>query len=121
MTIVIEKLSAEFHDEMVATYEEAKEKCQYNAARFLQMLAEHGGVVTARRLLATGSAFQTGLTELYMCRRLDLSVEAKVLIFKYEPLFSEEIRRTAKKRLLQHNFDVDGWLARNSEGPDSLR
>jgi hypothetical protein len=105
-----EPLAMEFHQELYSTYIEAKEKCGYNATRFLQMLGEHDGVETARRLLATGSAMQTGLEELWLCGRLDISVEAKVLLPKYRPLFSDEIRDTARKRLLDHKFDVDSWL-----------
>ena len=84
------KLAAEFDQEMYATYIEAKKECKYNATRFFQMLGEHGGVETARRLLATGSAMQTGLEELWLCKRLDLSVEAKVLLPKYQHLFSDD-------------------------------
>jgi hypothetical protein len=74
-----ERLAIEFQEELLDAHREAKIKCRYNATRFFQMLEEHGGVETARRLLATGTIAQTGLTELWKCQRLDLSVEAKVL------------------------------------------
>jgi len=95
----IEKLEIEFEEELRDAYHEAKTKCGYNAMRFVRMLAQHGGVETARRLLDTGSKAQTGLTTLWQCQRTDLSVEAKVLIPKYKALFSETLRRAAQKRL----------------------
>jgi hypothetical protein len=102
------KLAAEFEEEMYSTYREAKRVCKYNATRFLQMLGECGGVETARRLLATGSAMQTGLEELWLCNRLDLSVEAKVLLPKYQHLFSHELRRTAAERLRAYERSPGG-------------
>jgi hypothetical protein len=111
----LEKLANQFHEELLETYVEAKSRCKYNATRFLQMLEEHGGVETARRLLSAGSAMQTGLAELWKCGRLDISVEAKVLLPKYEPLFSAELRENASHRLQQYEFDIDSWLKRIQE------
>jgi hypothetical protein len=106
----MERLTAEFQEELLNAYIEAKTKYHYNATRFFQMLEEHGGVETARRLLATGTVAQTGLTELWNCQRLDLSVEAKVLIPKYALLFDEQLKDIARRRLIGHQFDVDAWL-----------
>jgi len=107
---LLDPLAAEFHEELLATYWEAKEKCHYNATRFLQMLQEHGGVETARRLLTTGPVAQSGLTELWLCERLHISVEAKVLLPKYRHLFDDEIRTAARKRLQEYGFDVNAWI-----------
>jgi hypothetical protein len=107
-----ERLTAEFEEELLNAYVEAKTKYHYNATRFFQMLEEYGGVETARRLLATGTITQTGLMELWKCQRLDLSVEAKVLIPKYAPLFGEKLKDIARGRLIGHQFDVDVWLKR---------
>ena len=103
-------MEIEFQQELIDAYTEAKTKYRYNPTRFIQMVNEHGGVDTARRLLDTGSAVQTGLVELWKCNRLDLSVEAKVLIPKYAPLFSTVIKDAARRRLRDHEFDVDAWL-----------
>jgi hypothetical protein len=45
-------LAARFDREMYRLYEEPK-KHGYNATYFLRMMREHGGVETARRLLAS--------------------------------------------------------------------
>jgi hypothetical protein len=64
---------------------------------FKGMVQEHGGVGTARRLLAK-SGPQTGLSRLCKLGRLDLSMEAIVLQDRFCPLFTdaeiEEARRT---------------------------
>jgi hypothetical protein len=106
----LERLANEFQQELLDTYTEAKIKCRYNASRFFQMLEEHGGVETARRLLSEGSVMQTGLAELWKCGRLDISVEAKVLIPKYQPLFSAALRDNAKRRLQEYRFDIEAWF-----------
>jgi hypothetical protein len=105
------RIDGEFQEELLNAYTEAKTKYKYNATRFIQMVSEHGGVETARRLLDTGSAaIQTGLYELWKCQRLDLSVEAKVLIPRYAQLFSSALKDTARRRLVDREFDVDTWL-----------
>jgi len=47
-------LEAEFEDALRGTYEAARKR-GYVAAYFLQMLEEHGGAETAKRLLAKAS------------------------------------------------------------------
>ena len=98
-------LTAKFHDAMLETYRLAKSDCGYKATYFLQMVTDFGGVEAAHRLLAsTGPA--TGLTELWLCGRLDLSVEAQVLRPEFAPLFSEEERSVAQTRLAKHSYAV---------------
>lgn len=70
---------------------------------FLQMLAEHGGVETARRLLAVKEP-QTGLFKLYELRLLHESMEAVVLQPKFRPLFTDEEINEARKRLADLDF-----------------
>jgi hypothetical protein len=65
---------------------------------FMRMLAEHGGVDTAKRLLASQEP-QTGLFELYDLGLLHVSMEAIVLQEKFRPLFSEEELAEAHRRL----------------------
>jgi hypothetical protein len=75
----------------------------YNATRFLQMLSEHGGLVTAKQLLWADKP-SDGFTTLWDHGRLDLTVEAHVLLPEYEDLFSESDRQRARDRLEQY-----GW------------
>ena len=100
-------LEKEFHQEMLAIYEKAKEACDYQPIRFLQMVHEHGGLNTAKRLLAKDEV-QSGLMTLWECRRLDLSMEALVLKPRFRSLFTLEELNTAKERLKAygyHQFD----------------
>jgi hypothetical protein len=114
------KLTNEFELELWAAYREAKLKYRFNATRFVQMMTEDGGVGTANRLLATGPvAVQTGLAELWQCGRLDLSVEAKVLIPKYRSLFPASLREIARRRLQDHEFDLKNWLSKGQ--PKNLK
>jgi hypothetical protein len=94
-----------FHQAMVHIYERAKKEAAYVATRFIQMVAEHGGLGAARQLLAASSVSE-GFTTLWEKRRLDLSVEFHVLLPEYRQLFTEEERRVARNRLLSHGFDV---------------
>lgn len=96
-------LEGEFHAAMVKLYETAKRELGYNATYFLGMISEHGGVEAARRLLATDKPSE-GFTTLWGSRRLDLSVEAHVLDPHFEPLFTGDERRTARRRLEQYGF-----------------
>jgi len=91
-------LEVDFHKEMMSIYEKAKAACDYKPIRFLQMIQEHGGVETAKRLLAKED-IQAGLTTLWECRRLDLSMEALVLKIRFQALFTQEEIATARDRL----------------------
>ena len=88
-------LADAFDREMMQVYLRAK-RIGYNATRFHQMLTQHGGVETARRLLPQMS---DGFTELWRRERLDLTVEALVLQPHWKSLFSENELETARERL----------------------
>ena len=47
----MDEVERRFHRAMVGIYETAKRELGYNATRFLQMVSEQGGLVTARQLL----------------------------------------------------------------------
>ena len=96
----------EFDDAMMSLYRTAKEECGYNAMYFHEMLSEHGGVATARKLLAD-QTIQYGLKKLWECRRLDLTVECLVLDKRFESLFDEHEREEARRRLQECGFDPD--------------
>ena len=41
------QLELDFHKAMLLIYKNAKEECEYNATRFLQMVSNDGGLKTA--------------------------------------------------------------------------
>lgn len=99
-------LEKEFHQEMLAIYQNAKKECHYNAMRFLQMVANNGGLVTAKKLLATELP-SDGFTELWDCCCLNLTVEALVVRPKYQPLFTQEENEISHKRLSEYGFVIN--------------
>jgi len=76
-------LAAELTQALESTIEAAKAR-HYYPNYFMQMLGEHGGVETAKRLLA-GKEPQSGLFELYHLNLLNESMEAIVLREKFAP------------------------------------
>lgn len=97
-------IAARFHRTMVALHERTKRETGYNATYFARMVGEVGGVEAARKLLAT-DAPSDGFTKLWELKRLDLSVEAHVVLDEYATLFSSGERRRARRRLLQYGYD----------------
>jgi 5-methylcytosine-specific restriction enzyme A len=83
--------------ELRGTYEAARKR-GYVATYFLQMLEEHGGQETAKRLLAKSEP-QTGLFELWNLGLLNESMEAVILQEKYNSLFTETELAEAHRRL----------------------
>jgi hypothetical protein len=86
---------------MHALYERTKRETGYNATAFFQMLVEHGGEETARRLIHAPRQ-SDGYTKLFMMRpsRLDLTVEAVVVeSLEWRQLLGEETVTRATKRL----------------------
>lgn len=94
----MEKIKAEFHKRMVRIYAEVEQACGYRATRFRQMVAEKGGLATARELLHT-TRTSNGLAELSLAGRLDLSMEQLVLQAPWSQLFTEQELQTARDRL----------------------
>lgn len=94
-----------FEAAMLDTYHRAKRECRYHATYFLRLLEELGGVAAAKRLLASENP-AAGLTTLWACGRLDLSVEAKVLLPEFVELFTEEERAFAQARLALFGYKV---------------
>lgn len=93
----------EFTQAMEKIYTEAT-KVGYRPTAFRAMLAEHGGVETARRLIR-GSA-TSGFETLWEIKRLDLSVEALVLKPEWQKLFSPDEHKIARKRLRDYGYDA---------------
>ena len=92
-----------FDQAMMNIYLQAKQQANYTATRFHQMLLEHGGVETARRLLPRMS---DGFTELWRRARLDLTVEALVVQPKWASLFSETELEMARGRLKECEWEI---------------
>jgi hypothetical protein len=105
-----------FHRDMLAGAERLKKEIGYNPTRFNQMVAEHGGP-EAVRLLLKGRDASDGFTTLWEHGGLEMSCEAFTLLPWYTELFSEDERDVARKRLVQHNFDVDVFIQRTSASP----
>ncbi|MGW4593537.1 hypothetical protein ACWEKJ_40005 [Amycolatopsis thermoflava] len=83
----------------------------YDAKLFRSMLAEHGPVEAARRLvLARDPSY--GLWRLKTLRQLHMSVEMWVLLPRYAPLFDDTVREQAEIKLRQLDVDVEGELDR---------
>ena len=93
----------QFYRAMLGIYERAKEKCGYNATRFLGMIAEKGGLRTAKILLATGKP-SDGYIALWESDRLDLTVESLVLGPEFTSLFTEEEKQVARDRLVDYGY-----------------
>lgn len=85
---------------MRAIYDRARREAGYNATYFLSMLAEHGGLATARKLLQA-PVVSDGFTALWQKGRLHLSVEAVIIQPRFAGLFSEAEIETARRRLGQ--------------------
>lgn len=98
-------LDDEFHLEMIQIYHLAKKHCNYNATRFFQMVNDNGGLATAKILLSSQEP-QAGLTKLWDCDRLDLSVEALVINPRFSLLFSEKEGKDARARLVSYGWEV---------------
>lgn len=96
-------LEKSFHAAMVDVYHDAKRQAGYNAAYFLRMVSELGGLGAARQLLHAGHVSE-GFTKLWEKGRLDLSVEAVVLREQFAPLFTADERQIARDRLAQYGY-----------------
>jgi hypothetical protein len=81
----------------------------YNPTRFRQMVADHGGVEAAKRLLQ-GPTTSDGFSTLWEAGRLHLSVEAFVLLPRFSELFTDSERAEARRRLDAHQFEVQRFL-----------
>ena len=88
---------------MIDLYLTAKRDCRYNATIFWNMVLERGGLATAKFLLATDTP-SDGLGTLYLCGRLDLTVEAHVIRPEFRDLFSPEEIAVATKRLKEYGY-----------------
>jgi len=98
-------LEAELTEELRGTYEAARKR-GYVATYFLQMLEEHGGKITAIKLLSK-QEIQPGLMRLAEIGLLDESMEAVIVKDKYKSLFNKHEKiflEEARRRLEELNY-----------------
>jgi hypothetical protein len=99
------QLEEEFHRAMVNIYNRARNEAGYVATRYIQMVAEHGGVATAR-ILINAEKPSDGYIALWERGRLDITVEALVQDSKWSPLFDPGEIEKARQRLRSYNYNV---------------
>jgi hypothetical protein len=97
------QLEEQFHQAMLEIHRRAKTEADYNATRFIGMVADRGGLATARYLLHA-SKVSEGYAALWERGRLDLTVEAEVLKEKWQELFSPDERQIAAERLRDYGY-----------------
>jgi hypothetical protein len=98
-----QRLEAQFGDAMTDIYRTAKRDLGYNATYFLRMLSTDGPLATARQLISSTTPSE-GFTQLWMRQRLDLTVEAHVVQERFAPLFSDDERELAQRRLDEYGY-----------------
>lgn len=102
-----EALAINFHKTVVAAYNAARKECGYNASVFIQLINEHGAIKVAKDFLTKNTA-TTGFEKLWEKGRLDLTIEASVLLPQYTSLFSVEERKVAFDRLKEYSYEIQG-------------
>jgi hypothetical protein len=99
-----EDIQRRFDAAMWNIYRRALDDAHYNATRFLHMLAENGGLRTAR-ILIHATKVSEGYTALWERRRLDLTVEALIHDnLEFHSLFTDEELAIVKKRLVDYKY-----------------
>jgi hypothetical protein len=71
------------------------------------MIVDQGGLQAAKILLSANNP-QYGFTELWLCGRLDLTVEALILKAEFSKLFTNQKLAVAEKRLKDHGYNLLG-------------
>jgi hypothetical protein len=93
-----------FDAAMLQIYDDASAACNgYRPTRFKQLVIDKGGLEAARSLLR-GQTPASGFTELFLCGRLDLSLEALILKAPWNQLFSQAELAEARRRLSEVNY-----------------
>jgi len=104
-----EVAGAHFHQDMLDGCHKLK-KLGYWPGYFHREVANIGGVQTVKNLLAKTDTSE-GFATLWTLGRLDLSVEAFVLLPWYAGLFDDDEQRKARQRLESNGFDVNRFLS----------
>jgi uncharacterized HhH-GPD family protein len=88
---------------MVEVYERARSEAGYVATRFIQMVAERGGIQAAKQLLNSAEV-SDGFVALWERGRLDLAVESVILRPEFHELFTDDERAIARRRLDSYGY-----------------
>lgn len=99
------QLEAKFHQRMLLVHEQAKVDLNYHATRFQSLVLSVGGVNAAKQLLST-QHYSEGLTRLWEEGRLDISMEAAVLEYSWQELFTQDELETAELRLTELGYGI---------------
>lgn len=97
------ELEARFDQAMAEICRRALREAGYKATILAALLAERGGLATARFLLGRDEV-SDGYTNLWQLHRLDLTVEAYVLRPEFLPLFTSAELDTARARLKEYGY-----------------
>ncbi len=104
----MKELEKQFDAAMFEIYRRAKEEAGYKATIFLGMVADRGGLATAKFLINSARP-SDGYTHLYERNRLDLTVEAMIVEnSKWQPLFGIDEIKKARKRLAEYGYGSKG-------------
>ncbi|GIW82840.1 MAG: hypothetical protein KatS3mg105_4647 [Gemmatales bacterium] len=104
MQMQTQSIEEQFDAAMLEIYRRAKSEANYNATRFFQMLAEHRGLETARRVLHAEGVSE-GYTAMWECGRLDLTAEALIYDHpEFHSFFTEEELEIARSRLAAYKY-----------------
>jgi hypothetical protein len=99
-----EALIRAFDEEMLGIYQRALSEAGYNATRFLQMLHEHRGLLTAEILLHSSNVSE-GYVALWQRGRLDITVEAVIVGNpRWHSLFTAQELEVCRRRLEEYGY-----------------
>lgn len=101
----MKQLINELNKAMFRIYDESK-AIGYTPFKFRQMVANEGGLHTAKKLISS-KQLSDGFAELAQRNRLDLTVEALILQKEFRTLFTDSELEIARGRLAQLGFLVE--------------
>lgn len=100
--MVLEKLAQRFEAETFDNIYQAK-KLKYHPNYWQQMVMDVGAVEATRRIIHNQGP-SSGMTQLYLLARLDLSAEALMLKPEYAPLFTAAELQLAREILQAYHY-----------------
>lgn len=93
----------EFHYAMIEDFEKVGKQTGYWPHYWLRLVRKIGGVEAAKQVLSHDEV-SDGFLQLRRLGRLDLTLERDILRPKFEELFSEELKATARARLKSYGY-----------------
>jgi hypothetical protein len=99
------ELEDQFKEFLLASAKECI-RIGYRPSDFIQMVHKQGGVEAVRSLLCS-TGVSTGFQRLWERHRLDLTVEAQILLPEWRSLFSRKERDIARARLAEYKYEVE--------------